>query len=192
MSQYWIYRTQEVFVDSVIMIGQGGLDRVSANLLGSTSRSSWENLLRPLEPGRELMENLHIKYGFDRPENPRLVRRLPKTQHVVHGSLIRLIVKGDDEKSALSYMNNIVHWIMDRHERIYGRRKLVLDNYIEELKTKKGQALDKCLQLSHGKNTTTCDWESFVRFQELLTRIYFAASPVYTTQTRVVLEPVSR
>ena len=96
-----------MFVDAVIEIGQCGLHRKFR--IASNDDGHIDNMFyRPLERGETLMDNLEIRYKFDRNEKPRLVRIIPATQAVSYSRMILLTVEGKNEVSALDYLNKVI------------------------------------------------------------------------------------
>jgi len=138
------YRGAGILVDAVIEIGDGGIHRNYSSFQTLGKPYLPLDLLQPIEWGGDLMENLDIRYGFNKDENPRLIRRINKMQLRNYGKVIHLTVEGDDTESAIAYMDEILLWIKKRHDEIYEKRRIYSDKYLHELDAVYLNWINKC------------------------------------------------
>ena len=199
---YWNHHSTGVFVDAVIEIGQCGLHRKFA--IASIDDGHIDNMFyKYLERGETLMDNLEIKFKFNRKETPRLIRTIPKTQAVSYTQMISLTVEGDNESSALAYLENIIDNIIERHDRIFNSRKRYAAEYIAGLQAIQAEQDASCTNLAKGSQLysktvsesgqeQTCDVNRSVDLILLRAKINHLMSPSNCFASSVALAPTAR
>jgi hypothetical protein len=116
--------------DAAIEIGVGGFHR---ELSLSEPVDLINDFGRQIEAVEDLLYILDVKYGIERGKRPRLVHRIAKTQRIQYANVIMLTVEADSGDEALTYLSEIVEWIVTRHDRLFRARIQRVERYRQEV-----------------------------------------------------------
>ena len=116
--------------DAAIEIGVGGFHR---ELSLSEPVDLINDFGRQIEAVEDLLYILDVKYGIERGKRPRLVHRIVKTQRIQYANVIMLTVEADSGDEALTYLSEIVEWIVTRHDRLFRARIQRVERYRQEV-----------------------------------------------------------
>lgn len=167
----------DLYVDGAIEIGKTLVD---VSELGRLSRvNSRTGVIKGLriQEGREIQDDVGLKYGFDSGELPTLTYRIPRYQHRVFGDIFEFTFKGEGEsKPVLDYGDEVVTWLIQRHLTLFQENQNRMRQTLVSIQSHRETAKKWCIQRGDEGTASSSEQNSLDFMRSLHTYSNWASS----------------
>mgnify|MGYP006441297169 CR=1 FL=1 len=141
----WSWQKEEIVTaDSALEIGITDIQILGARKAGSKFEDLEFKLGVRIQQGKEIYDEIKLKYGFESKNKPALIHRISRNQHIVYGDVFELTAVGDEVYATIDFSNQIIAWLMRRHTRIYEQRELRKRSLLSDIQRQRRELVEFC------------------------------------------------